>query len=192
MTLADWEVGRQSGKWVNGRCECSFPLALFLLVSPPRLSFFMYIRNGKYSTRMQHDHRSMLEKWGTQRRNVWIIDFDKGKLSGSARSSCLHGRRNQSRRIIRFRWKLSWRLRNELWTGPRQSDLHVAKHLPHTHRSLRDIVVIYFTTWYEICSSRNIIEKLHLSTEKCLFPVDQVLSRFCAHLLQDCCVWKTR
>lgn len=91
--------------------------------------------------------------------------FDKGKLSGSARSSCLHGRRNQSRRIIRFRWELSWRLRNELWTGPCQSDLHVAKHLPHTRRSLRDIVVIYFTTWCEICSSRNIIEKLHLSTE---------------------------
>lgn len=61
MTLADSEVGRRSGKWVNGRRECSFPLALFLLESPPRLSFFMYIRNGTYSTRMQHDHRSMLE-----------------------------------------------------------------------------------------------------------------------------------
>lgn len=76
---------------------------------------------------------------------------------------------NPSRRIIRFRWNLSTRLRNELSIESRQSDLRVAKHL-HGYevgspRVLGDL------PWGEISSPRKYNgERGHLSAGKLFFP----------------------
>lgn len=147
VSLVDWEEEKSVVNEKRNAVSLS-PFSFFFL--PP---LAMVKKNGwkkrgaNYILETGIADRSMLrvEKWGVHERKVYELSIGRGKLWPRGDRLACADRGNPSRRIIRFRWNLSTRLRNELSIEPCQSDLRVAKHL-HGYRGRHStwrVLVIY-------------------------------------------------